>query len=253
MKLKSFLILSLLTANFCGFSRPGGGGGGSHGGGGGFGGHGYSGGGFSGRGYYGHGGTMKLSDGEIFFLLSIICLIILSCIIYILWLQYRLRKNLSQNDAILKTRNTNDPIWNHDFMIKYSTEFYLELQAAWTNLDLKPIKHKMTISLYNSYAAVLSRFKRKKLVNKVTNVVITKSNIIYFDDYTDNNKDAFAILIEGTMKDYICKQGYKKNIPNEPFSDALVFNRIDNNWVLYEVINEPTNYQLAIPKSFIEK
>lgn len=240
-----FLHIFLLTGLFA-FSRAGGGGG-SHGG---SGGH-FSGGGHSyGYSHYGNSGEISPTERRIIntgFITAFV--VLLSYTLYITFLYYF---KPSINKRKLKASFKADSFWNHDEIMAYTRQFYLELQREWTKGDLLDLKERMSPRLYRHYMGMLNRNRRRRIRNIIENIEISKTSVIYFDDYADNSKDSIAILIQGQMKDYYSRSGVIPSADVKPFKDAYVFVRQNNQLILDEIINEPTFYQITKPKSYIE-
>ena len=243
-----FTYFFIVCCSLSVFSRAGGGsfsGGGSGGGG-------YHG----GYGYYGygyHGRSVSLTHNEVIALLIGVSILFLGLFIYAARITYLLKNNGKLNKEKLKVRFEHDAFWNHDKIINYTYQFYIELQEAWSKGDLTSIKQKMSPQLYRQYTSILNRYKSRGLSNIIEGIEIKEASVIYFDDYIDDSKDSIAILIKGELKDYFAHIGYIKNVEKQKFKDAFVFVRSNDNLILTEIINEPNFEQITKPKNHIEK
>lgn len=152
----------------------------------------------------------------------------------------------------MKASFEKDPFWDHDKIIEYTNRFYIELQQAWSKGDLLSLRQKLSPQLYRSYMGILNRNRVRGVRNITEEIEITKTGVIYFDDYFENSKDAVAILIQGNMKDYYSRSGVIPTAEKKPFKDAYVFVRKNNQLILDEIINEPDFYQVTKPKTYTE-
>lgn len=241
---KLFILIFFLLFNFeTAFARAGGGG---HGGGGGGGFHG----GFGGYGLSRHGRALTPEEHR-----NATIGIILTALIFLGYpavISYLYFTKGPRNKKKVEKRKILDDFWDHDKIINYSKEFYLEVQKEWSAGSLKNIERKLTPSLFRQQQSILNRYRKRKMYNKVEDIEIEKVVVIYFDDYIDNSKDSVAIMIEGKMKDYFGTNEDAKFYEKEKFRDAFVFIRRDNELLLHEIINDPDRYQIAHAKNSIE-
>jgi hypothetical protein len=226
------------------FSRAGGGGG-SHGG---SGGH-FSGGSHSHYHSHSSGDNHDTEDQDPESMLILICYVIgiyAACVTFLYYIKPWLNKRK------MKASFVEDSFWDHDKIIDYSNQFYQDLQKAWSSGSLLTLRDKISPPLYRNYMGILNKNKVRGVLNIVENVEISKTGVIYFDDYFDNSKDTIAILIQGQMKDYYSRSGVIPTADKKPFKDAYVFIRKNNQLILDEIINEPDFYQITKPKNYIE-
>lgn len=240
--MKRVFLYTFLLISFFAFSRAGSGGG-SHGGSGG-----HSGGGSH---YYGgshhHHGSGDDTSGEItFFILFGVVGLYAAYMTFLYYFKPRMNKRK------MKASFAEDPFWDHDKIMDYANRFYLELQQAWTKGSLLSLKDKISPPLYRNYMGILNKNKINGIRNTTEEIEITKTGIIYFDDYFDNSKDVIALLIQGQMKDYYSRSGVIPTAEKKPFKDAYVFIRRNNQLILDEIINEPDFYQVTKPKTYTE-
>lgn len=251
--IKSLILIFFLLLHFEeAFARAGGGGrsggGGSRGGGGRYGG-------WGGRSYGGysfnrHGRPLTPEEKRN----ALICVILVPLVFfsYTGIISYLYFTKGKRNKKKIEKRKTLDGFWDHDKIIDYSKDIYVEVQTHWSGGSLKDIETKLTPSLFRQQQSILKRYKKRKLYNRVEDITIEKAGIIYFDDYIDNSKDLVAVLIEGEMKDFFGLREDAKLYEKEKFRDAFVFLRNGNGLLLHEIINEPDKYEIATVKNSIE-
>lgn len=249
--MKAFLTYFLVFYfSFSLFSRAGGGSSGGHSSGG-FHSGSY---GYSRYGHYGYyGPSASLTHNQVICLIICFLMLFLVVLIYAIRITYLYKNKGKINKDKLNERFLLDSFWEHEKIMNYTKEFYIELQNCWSKGDLNSMKHKLSPKLFNQYKGMLSRYKSRGLLNIVEDIDIKNLSVIYFDDYIDNSKDSIAILIEGELKDYFVHIGYTKNVEKQNFKDAFVFIRNNNDLILTEILNNPDFYQIAKPKTFIEK
>jgi hypothetical protein len=245
--LKRLFLYSFLFICLNAYPRAGSGGGG---------GHSFGGGGSYGGGYHGYGGHYgyhrPLSHTEVMILVWGTILVFSAILIYAAYITYLYRNKGKINKRKLKSRFKTDPFWDYEKISAYTKTFYVELQNAWTKGDLRDVQHKISPRLYRNYTGILNRYKRRGLYNIIEDIDIRETAVIYFDDYSDNDKDSVAMLISGEMKDYFSRSGSNKNVEKAPFKDAFVFIRKNNELILDEILNEPDFYQLTKPENYIQ-
>jgi len=243
----------LLSGLFA-FSRAGSGGGS----------HGSSGGHFSGGGYHGYhsygGGqygyhyheSRPLTHKEVVTLLICCGCLALSLLAYAGYITYLYYNRGKINKKKIALRFEKDSFWDHDQLLAETAASYIKIQQAWSKGDLTSVKEKLSYRLYRSYTGILNRYNKRGIFNIVEDIDIKESSVIYFDDYDNNSKDTIAILIAGEMKDYFSRSGRDTTILKQPFKDACVFIRKNNQLILDEIINEPDFYQVTKPKNYIQ-
>ena len=244
--IKLFILVFFLLFNFeVAFARAGGGGGGHGGsGGGGF----Y--GGYRGYGLSRHGRPLTPEERRN----ATVCIILTGLILfgYPAVITYLYFTKGQRNKKKVEKRKILDDFWDHDKIINYTKEFYLEVQKEWSTGSLKNIESKLTPALFRQQQSILNRYRKRKMYNKVEDIEIEKIEVIYFEDYIDNSKDSVAILVEGKMKDYFGTKEDANLYEKEKFRDAFVFMRRGNELLLHEIVNDPDRYQIAHAKNSIE-
>lgn len=78
---------------------------------------------------------------------------------------------------------------------------YKEVQIAWMNLDLSPVRNLLTDEMYNMYEMQLATLKNKNQKNimediKLIDVKLISSNMV-------NGKEELKVMLEVTCRDYI--------------------------------------------------
>lgn len=241
--LKKLFLYFFLLAGFVAFSRAGSGGG-SHGS---SGGH-HS----SGGSYHYHHSSYNGSGSSDPFDIPFYRIIVGALVIYSLTVSYLYYFKPMINKRKMKASFERDAFWDHGNIIGYTKRFYIELQQAWSDGDLLPIRQKLSPRLYRSLMGMLQKQKAGGIRNTVEDVEIDSAGVIYFDDFHDNSKDKVAILVRGNMKDYFSGPGITPSAAKKPFKDACVFIRQNNQLILDEIINEPTLYHVATRDNHIE-
>lgn len=237
-----FVLMTCLHLCETAFARAGGGGShsSSHKGGG------YSGGSYY---YYGHhhyGASRPPTLTELIVVLCISALILFLMFrgFRILILARRQRTNKKLDHASKK-----DSFWNKEKMIQLVHDVYPQIQAAWTQRELKTVSHLVSLHFIQKYQPLLNSYKLRKIINVLDCIKIDTVSIIKIIDDTDNNKDQFRAYIKGEMRDYFANEkGFAQltqaNSATDQFEDIFIFIRKDQTWLLDDIINDPSSFEL---------
>ncbi|NVO04377.1 MAG: TIM44-like domain-containing protein [Bacteroidetes bacterium] len=251
MKRKQLLFL-LLTICFFIFIETlyarGGGGGGSGGGGGGAGGGGGHGG--------GHGGNYGNHPTTIWDLIIYIGFIVFGTFSGIVTTLLVWKSEFSKR--ILHKIAGADPMWNFEDMKLYARQTFYKIQDAWENRDIDRVKDIVTPELYDKYKIMLDDMKARGEKNIIGNMNITNTSLIGCQDYKDDSMDRYVTYIKGTILDYTILEPSNEIIKNpnkteENFSDTYHFVRNGNVWLLEDIDNSVSLWDIISTKNYKEK
>jgi predicted lipid-binding transport protein (Tim44 family) len=96
-----------------------------------------------------------------------------------------------------------DPQLTDDTLLARLAMIYAQLNAAWTNGDLRPIRGLVSDGLYDYLHYWLEAYRRQGLRNVLTDMRITRTAIARIR--RDRYFDAIAIRIWGTGRDYVIR------------------------------------------------
>lgn len=239
------LVIVLFTLAHYGYSRAGSGGG-SSGGGGGFSSGGYS------FGYYGHGYSGRgkpLSYGEKVALVIVHVLGLIAILLAIFGFGILVARQVKQSRKKIQEAEKFDAIWNEEKLIAHTQETFMKVQDAWSQRDLNTIREHVTTHLVSRFQPLLNVYKRKRIVNIMTNINIQKISIVKIHDSENDDEDMFKAYIKGSMCDFLAPETsftsvIGKGDDAEDFKDIYVFVRSGNSWKLDNIINDPGNSDL---------
>jgi predicted lipid-binding transport protein (Tim44 family) len=142
-----------------------------------------------------------------------------------------------------------DPLWNHNNLIDMVREVYPQIQEAWTMRELKNVAHLVTLSFIQKHQPILNGYKQRNIINVLDSITVEDIVITSIKDDNDNSKDLFKVYLKGKMRDFLThEKGFtqlmnkQSNINN--FEDLFIFVRNNNSWLLHDIINEPTGFDI---------
>lgn len=229
------------------FARAGGG----HGGGGG-GGH-SSGGGSSSYVYYNNHYSTDYS-----FLGPILIIGVVGVIIYSLTLSYLHFVKGAKSRRVLEKAIKLDSFWNIQKMKEHTFDVFCKMQKAWESRNLGPVKHLISLELYNDLDEKITKLRSENKKNILEEIEVNVITIMSCMDFIDNSKDEYTAQIDGRMIDYIFDTHHKVITENQNkemagFTDHYQFIRKNNTWILNKIINDVGIFDAMTLKSSHEK
>lgn len=221
-----------------------GGGGGGHGGGG------FGGGRFYGGGHHGSGGPMGI--WEYIVLIGFIVFGSFTGLVSILLLW---KTNYSKR--LIRIITTKDSFWNINNMRLNARKTFYSIQDAWEDRDICKVKTLITPQLYDKYNAMLAKMKENFEKNIIKNIDIKEIKILGCEDYKDDSKDRYIAYIKGNILDYTVDVRTGNIIKNperttEEFVDTYHFVRVKNKWILENIDNSVSSFDILRARNFRE-
>lgn len=209
----TFYLLSALVLDFSlfaleAYARAGGGGGG--GGGGGFGGS--------------RGGR-----GDTWWMVLPIALVM-----YV-YRKARISSKASKVSDALRKIAVREPQWNQDSIIDFSEKTFKKVQKAWSEQDLESLKELLHPHLYMLWERDIQDQISEGERNLISSVKITDILIINVQNYLEDEKDKFTVLITASCIDKIYRGKKLVEDHSSPFEELWTFEWENGKWKLYSV------------------
>jgi predicted lipid-binding transport protein (Tim44 family) len=171
-------------------------------------------------------------------------LVVYSSIISIMLFSKRKKANKS-----LKQFQRQDSIWNHPTMTSRIEEIFFEVHKAWTERDQNIAKESLTQNMFLEQKRKTDKLIKSGRKNVLESINLVEASIISVTDFKDNSKDIFSSHIKGKMINYIIDDKTEKVISGDnkhykPFEEIWHFKREGNKWVLSEIDQKVTVYNL---------
>ena len=246
-----FILFLVFSTNIV-LARGGGGGGhGGFGGGGGF--HGSFARGFH-YGYYGRGGyfvSWGFWDYFIFYGVIILIALLFFTSTIVFWKSKYSKK-------ILAKISFSDSFWNMAFLKQNARNTFLRIQDAWEAREIQRVRGIITPELFNQYDRILTEMRNKGEKNVIRDIKISEIHIISCEDFKDNSKDRYIAHIQGDLLDYTLNVYTGKTIKNpdhsrEDFTDTYHFVRLNNKWILEDIDNSVSFWDVLKSRNYMEK
>ena len=226
------LLITLVLTTEALLARGGGGGGGGH---------------FSG-GHHGSGGPNGI--WEYIGLIIFGSFIGSVSILLLLW-----KTNYSRK--LLRIITTKDSFWNINNMQLNAKKTFYSIQDAWEDRDINRVKAIITPELYVKYDAMLGKMKENFEKNIIKDIDIKEVKILGCEDYKDDSKDRYIAYIKGNILDYTVDLRTGNIIKNpdrttEEFVDTYHFVRVKNKWILENIDNSVSSFDILRARNFRE-
>jgi hypothetical protein len=157
---------------------------------------------------------------------------------------FTLSKKSLAAKAIITNSEEEDPIWEHEQLIKTVENAFIKIQKAWMDRSMKNVQHLVSIPLHDRYQHLLESMQHNKLKNMMDQIKLDKVEIIKVRDLQENSKDTFSASISGSMIDYRLDERNGSVIEGSDqksrnFIDIYHFVRKDEHWLLDRIENDP--------------
>ena len=167
-------------------------------------------------------------------------------------------KSQQANRILKKISGNKDALWDKEFMEDHAKQTFLAMQLAWEKRNLKHMKKSMTPELYSRMKDTLNSMILNKTINVIVPIEIKDVRIIGCEDYKDDSKDRYIAYIKGTIIDYTIDETTGIIIKNdhksyETFKDTYHFVRINYSWVLEEIDNLVTIWDVINTRNYKEE
>lgn len=93
-----------------------------------------------------------------------------------------------------------EPYINEELILNLAKNAFIDIQRAWSNGDLSPVKNFMTDRMYLYLNSQLQDLKSKGLKNVIEDLKILDANIVHVEEEGDNK--VVIVEIEAEGKDY---------------------------------------------------
>jgi len=96
------------------------------------------------------------------------------------------------------------PDWNSywtNFTDNIAVPYFMEIYAAWTDLNWSKVRHLVSDRLYESYDFWIEAYKSEKLRNKLENIKISKIDMATIE--VDKYYESFTVRIFASCNDYV--------------------------------------------------
>jgi Tim44-like domain len=146
--------------------------------------------------------------------------------------KYKLAKQLMGKLA------TSDKAWNIDSIKARIEQAYFAIQYAWRDRNTESAKGFMSERLYLKHKTQLLDMRTRGLRDVMEDISLDSVKIVQVLDYSDDAKDSFVALVEGSMIDYMVNaddaiiDGDKKK---RSFRELWKFKRETQGWVVDEI------------------
>jgi hypothetical protein len=162
-----------------------------------------------------------------------------------------------QSQKVLERCSTSDLLWDMNEMKDVASNIFFMMQDAWMSRNLVTVKELITPRLYDDYKIQLDLMLKNREQNILSNIHISKIHIIGCEDYLNDSQDSFVAYIKGSILDYtineksgeIIKNSKKEN---ERFADTYHFIRKDDMWLLNQIDNDISIFEVLKTKNFHE-
>jgi len=136
-----------------------------------------------------------------------------------------------------QTQAGNLPYINEELILNLTKNIFYEIQKAWSNWDLSPVKNFLTNRMYQYLDHQLKELKAKGLRNIVENPKIENLEIVHVEEEGDNK--VFIVRLDASAIDYTVDsngnivEGDKYN--HESFTEYWAFVGKALNWKLDDI------------------
>ena len=130
-------------------------------------------------------------------------------------------------------------MWDIDHIKGRIEQAYFKVQEAWRERDQDIAKEYMSERLYSRHKLQTDDMLRRGVKNIMESINLAEATIVEVLDYRDDSKDAFWVLIKGSMIDYMILEKSGTVIDGDKDSHAFRelwrFRRERHGWVLDEI------------------
>ena len=185
----------------------------------------------------------------------IVLLLFLFIYIYITFdLHYYVKKRIQQIKFLKRTDSSNKycltiakkisidrKYWSIYELNKRVENSFYRIENAWSNMDIDSVSSYLNSSIMTSFKRKIHLLEIEGKQNILENITLINSILIGMKREKNDTKDLAYFLINGSMRDYVCRidrKPIKKLAPINKFIEVWKFARKDGAWVLDEIINE---------------
>lgn len=120
--------------------------------------------------------------------------------------------NKAVKNIVIKIR-TYDKGFELDDFEKYVGNIFVALQKAWTNRNLKPVRHYQTMEMYEQSKIQIEEYINQNKINVIKDIVV---NYVQLRDYKiDGDYEIVDLELSAKMNDYIIDSNTKKIIEGD--------------------------------------
>lgn len=178
--------------------------------------------------------------------------------IYTLIISIILFFKVGKSRRVIKKSAEQDSFWNFDQMRDNAKKVFFKMQDAWMDRNIESVKDIITSRLYDDYKTQLELMKKNSEKNILSGINVTDVRIIGCEDYLDNSHDSYIAHIKGEMLDYTIDERTRRIIKNpdkkaESFTDTYHFVRKDNKWLLDNIDNKVSIWDVIRTRNYHEE
>jgi len=193
------------------------------------------------------GGSGNLSPSDLLDILGFILGAILICVsplFFNLYIPYAKKRNQKRRDTLyrINTVLANDYYLQQgdglkDEVVKYAYLTYVEIQKAWMNRNLAPVRHLLTDEIYNMYQMQIETLIEDNQVNVMSDFkfICGKLNSVT----TNKNMETLKVILCVKCKDYI--KDIKNNFVVNGDKRATITYVYELTFVRDKTANKPIN------------
>jgi hypothetical protein len=170
-------------------------------------------------------------------------------IIYSAILTYQVRSKSIACKELLARLEKLDPSWDLDSIRHRVEEVFFKVQQAWMERNQDLAKDYMSSALYQKHKLQTDQLIAQNRKNVLENINLIEVRVVDVEDFLDNKKDLFWTHIEGSMIDYTIDDRtdrvlFGNRSKAETFTELWKFVRVTNTWVLDEIDQKVSIFDL---------
>jgi predicted lipid-binding transport protein (Tim44 family) len=171
-------------------------------------------------------------------------------------ISYYASKKNAECKRLLERIAKADTAWDPDQLKAKIEKVYFAVQRGWRDRNQEYAKQYMSHRLYEKHQAQIEDMIRQGRQNVMEDINLSEAKIVEVMDYRDDSKDAFWVLICGSMVDYTVNEQTKEVVSGEKknlsFKELWKFKRENKDWVLDEIDQNVSIGDLKNMASFSE-
>ena len=119
-----------------------------------------------------------------------------------------------------------DPSFKQEDMREQVSNLYVQLQNAWTDKDLSPMRPFFSDGLYSQFDRQLDRYRDGHITNKVEGIAVL--GVVFEGWYQDDDQDCIALKLSCRITDYTVDDATGEVVKGSPYAEKFMSYR----WIL---------------------